>query len=135
MIVDTSAVMAVLEREPEGDAVAEALAVSPATRISAVTLVELTAVVQRYGRVEVHRKVDRLLQTWGVETVPFDSEQSRIARQAYRDYGRGSGHPAQLNLGDCFSYALATVTGDPLLYVGQDFAATDIPPALPKAPG
>lgn len=130
MIVDTSAVMAVVAQEPGGDAVEEALATSPASQMSAATLVELTAVLQRYGRVEVHRMVDRLLGVWDVEIVPFDAEQARIAQQAYRDYGRGSGHAAALNLGDCFSYALATVTGRPLLYVGKDFAATDIPSAL-----
>ncbi len=130
MIVDTSAVMAVIEQEPEGVAIEEALVASGSSQMSAATLVELTAVLQRYRRVEVHRMVDRLLDVWGVEVVPFDAAQARIAQQAYRDYGRGSGHPAALNLGDCHSYALATVSGRPLLYVGEDFARTDIPSAL-----
>lgn len=131
VIVDTSAVMAVIEQEPEGAAVEEVLAASGSAQMSAASLVELTAVLQRYGRVEVHRMVDRLLDAWGVEIVAFDATQARIAQQAYRDYGRGSGHPAALNLGDCFSYALATVSGRPLLYVGEDFGRTDIPSALP----
>ena len=80
----------------------------------------------------MHRQVDRLLDAWGVELASFDADQARVAQQAYRDYGRGSGHPAQLNLGDCFSYALATVADEPLLYVGDDFAHTDIPSALDR---
>lgn len=129
MIVDTSAVMAVIEEEQGHEEVAGLLAAGGG-RISAATLVELTAVVQRYGRPEVHRMVDRLLAAWQVEIAPFDAAQARIAQQAYRDFGRGSGHRAALNLGDCFSYALATAQNEELLFVGEDFAATDIPAAL-----
>jgi ribonuclease VapC len=74
--------------------------------------------------------VDRLLRAYEIQIVPFDEEQARVAAQAYRDYGRGSGHPAGLNLGDTYSYALAHVTGEPLLFVGDDFVHTDIRPVL-----
>lgn len=131
MIVDTSAVMAVIEGEPGSEDIV-ALLQRGNGRMSAATVVELTAVLQRYGRPEVHRMVDRLLSTWQVEIAPFDAAQARIAQQAYRDFGRGSGHPAGLNLGDCFSYALATAADESLLYVGDDFSATDVPTALPR---
>lgn len=64
------------------------------------------------------------------EVVPVDADHVRVARAAYRDFGRGSGHPAKLNLGDCFSYALASITGEPLLYKGDDFGYTDVRSAL-----
>lgn len=72
-----------------------------------------------------------MIDQLGIETVPFDAEQAVSATRAYRDFGRGSGHPAGLNLGDCYAYALADVTGEPLLYVGDDFSHTDIPAACP----
>ena len=72
----------------------------------------------------------RCWSSFGIEVVPVTDEQARIARQAYRDYGRGSGHPANLNFGDCFSYALAAERREPLLYVGDDFGHTDIRSAL-----
>jgi ribonuclease VapC len=75
--------------------------------------------------------VDRLLDDYGIRIEPFDTDQARVAAQAYRDYGRGSGHPARLNLGDSYSYALAYVTGEPLLYRGDDFTRTDIRSAGP----
>jgi ribonuclease VapC len=101
--------------------------------MSAATAAELTAVLMRYGDVAIHGFAERTLADWGVEIVPFDAQQSRVAQQAYRDYGRGSGHPARLNMGDCYSYALAAVLREPLLYVGDDFVHTDIPSA--DAPG
>ena len=70
--------------------------------------------------------VDRLLAAYGIEIETFDAEQARIAAQAYRDYGRGSGHRAQLNVGDSYSYALAHVAGEPLLFLGDDFIHTDL---------
>lgn len=77
-----------------------------------------------------HTYVDRLLAAWRIQVVPLTVEQARLARAAYRDYGRGSGHPARLNLGDCFAYALAADTGQSLLFKGDDFMHTDIPQAL-----
>lgn len=75
------------------------------------------------------RRVERLIGQLGIMTVSFDAEQAASATRAYREFGRGSGHPAGLNLGDCYSYALAAVTGEPLLYIGDDFSHTDITPA------
>ena len=86
--------------------------------------------MHRRGRPEVNRNVDRLLDAYDIEIEPLDANQARVAGQAYRDYGRGSGHPARLNLGDTFSYALAAVTGEPLLYRGDDFSHTDLRPAI-----
>ena len=71
-----------------------------------------------------------MLAEFGVETIAFDAEQARLASDAYRDYGRGSGHPANLNLGDCYSYALAAQRNEPLLFVGDDFTHTDLESAL-----
>ncbi|ALJ19162.1 type II toxin-antitoxin system VapC family toxin [Microbacterium sp. No. 7] len=130
MIIDTSAIVAVIDGETDAEAVARCISSAPRLAISAATLVELTGVLMRYRRPELHAAVDRRLADWGVEVVPFDAEQSRVARQAYRDYGRGSGHPARLNLGDCYSYALAAITGDDLLFVGDDFTHTDVRSAL-----
>jgi len=130
MIVDTSAIVAILNGEPDSEVLLRALATDPDPKISAATTVELFAVSgARQGARETER-VDAFLENFHVRTVPFDETQARLARAAYRDYGRGSGHPAHLNLGDCYSYALAAATGEPLLFVGCDFAATDITPAL-----
>lgn len=98
--------------------------------MSAGNHLELGMVVDRCGDPALSRQVDKLLRTWGVVVEPVTADQTQIARGAHRDFGRGSGHPARLNFGDCFAYALATQTGQPLLYVGNDFAATDLPPAL-----
>lgn len=130
MILDTSAIVAVIDDETYADAIAERIAAAPRLAMSAATLVELTGVLMRYARPELHAAVERRLSGWGVEIVPFDADQARVAQQAYRDYGRGSGHPARLNLGDCYSYALAVVARDELLYVGDDFSRTDVRSAL-----
>jgi ribonuclease VapC len=76
------------------------------------------------------RRLDDLLRAAGLAVEPVTEAQARIAREAYRDFGKGSGHPAQLNFGDCFAYALAKVTGEPLLFKGNDFSQTDIASAL-----
>ena len=126
MIVDTSAIVAIARGEAGARAIKEALANSSDSRISAPNYVELCAVMQLRDRPEIGRLVDRLLDDYGIRVEPFDAEQARVAAQAYRDYGRGSGHPARLNLGDTYSYALAHVTGEPLLYRGDDFTHTDV---------
>lgn len=131
MIVDTSAIVAIALGEPGAQEAKEALARSATSRMSAPSYVELCAVVQRTNRPEIGRLVDRLLAAYGVEIEAFDADQARVAAQAYRDYGRGSGHPARFNLGDTYSYALATVTGEPLLFRGDDFGHTDIRSATP----
>ena len=126
MIVDTSAVVSIVLGEPGCDRLAALLLSGTDLQMAAPTLVELSAVLARRLRPEDQRRVEELMRAWGIEVVAFDGEQASVAAAAYRDYGRGSGHPANLNLGDCFSYALARVSGEPLLYVGNDFSHTDI---------
>jgi len=130
MILDTSAIVAILRGEPDSGALTDAILSDAAPKISAATAVELYAVADGRGQPAQARRVDALLEALNVQLVPFDAAQARLARAAYRDFGRGSGHPARLNLGDCFSYALAAQTGEPLLFVGHDFTATDLRPAL-----
>ncbi len=130
MIIDSSAVVAVVQDEPVGPAVLAALRAarrsgSP-TSLSSATFVELGVVVDGRRNPVLSRRVDDLLRDAAVDVVPFDADQARVARQAYRDFGKGSGHPARLNLGDCFSYALASVRREPLLFVGDDFTHTDV---------
>lgn len=126
MIVDTSAIVALLRDEPGADALAMAILADPSPKMSAATAVELYAVADVRGAPAEARRVDALLKKLGIRLVPFDDTQAAIAREAYRDFGRGSGHSAKLNLGDTFAYALATHTGEPLLYVGDDFSRTDV---------
>ena len=126
MIVDTSAIIAIALNEPERERLVDALVDAAAPNISAATLVEVAAVLVRRMAPEDFRRVERLIAQLGIETVPFDAEQAAGATRAYREFGRGSGHPAGLNLGDCHAYALADVTGEPLLYIGDDFCHTDI---------
>jgi ribonuclease VapC len=130
VILDTSAVCAVAFDEAEGPALLECIEAAEHLRISAATVVELMAVLARSGRPEVGRRVERLLAAWEVDVAPFDAAQAQVASQAYRDYGRGSGHRAALNLGDCYSYALAVTVGEPLLFLGDDFPHTDVEVAL-----
>ena len=130
MIIDSSAVVAVVQDEPEGTAVLAALRAArlggARTLLSAATSVELGIVVDGRHNPVLSRRVEDLLRDAAVDVVPFDADQARVARQAYRDFGKGSGHPARLNLGDCFSYALASVRREPLLFVGDDFTHTDV---------
>ncbi|MDR0592977.1 MAG: type II toxin-antitoxin system VapC family toxin [Bifidobacteriaceae bacterium] len=130
MIVDTSAIVAILHGEPAAEACLEALAGDSAPKMSAATAVELYAVADSRGLPAQARRVDALLLKLRIEIVPFDQAQAGLARDAYRDFGKGSGSPARLNLGDCFAYALAAQTLEPLLFVGDDFTHTDLVPAL-----
>ncbi|MCL2784228.1 MAG: type II toxin-antitoxin system VapC family toxin [Propionibacteriaceae bacterium] len=130
MIVDTSAILAILKGEPNRIDLVKAILADPDPKISAATLVELFAVTDVRGQPNQSRRVDNLLRLLRISVVPFDQDQARIAREAYRDFGRGSGYQAKLNLGDCFSYALAAQLSEPLLYVGQDFSATDLDSGL-----
>jgi ribonuclease VapC len=125
MVVDTSALIALLSMEPESARLAVALE-SDATRlISAATVVEAGLVIEaRYGPVG-GRELDLLIAKAGLSTEAVTAEQADVARDAWRRYGKGR-HSAGLNFGDCFSYALAKVTGEPLLYKGDDFTHTDI---------
>ena len=126
MIVDTSAVVAILYAEPERDALTLSLLRATVRGMSAGSLIELTAVLTRRGLPGAVAKADALLAMLAIEIEPVTVEQARIGQDAYQRYGRGTGHVANLNFGDCFAYALAKDTGRPLLYKGRDFAATDI---------
>lgn len=129
MVIDTSALMAILCNEADATHFEAALE-SDATRlISAATLLETSIVIEaRFGEAG-GRELDLLIHKAQIEVEPFDQEQTEIAREAYRTYGKGR-HPAALNFGDCFAYALSVVRGEPLLYKGDDFSKTDIKSAL-----
>jgi ribonuclease VapC len=130
MIVDTSAVIAILRNEPEAAACAQAIADASVRRISAVNFVETAAVIDGSRDPIASRRLDDLLREAQVVIEAVTQAQAGVARDAYRDFGRGSGHPARLNLGDCFSYALAKTIDEPLLFKGDDFAHTDIESVL-----
>lgn len=130
MIVDSSALIAILRDEPAAEVYAFALAAESRPTISAANYLE-TAIVIDAGRDPVSsRRVDELCAAAGLVIAPVTAEHAAIARAAYRDFGKGSGHPAQLNFGDCFAYALAKERGDVLLFKGMDFTETDIVPAV-----
>lgn len=126
MIVDTSAIVAILLREPEARGLERCLAAARSRLMSAATYAELCAVVDGKRDPVLSAALDQVLEAVGIEIVPLSARQARLAREAYQRFGRGSGHPARLNLGDCFAYALARDTGEPLLFKGRDFAQTDI---------
>ncbi len=126
MIIDTSALIAILRNEPDALRFAEAIEAAGERRISAATYVELGAVIDGARDPVASRRVDELLAAASIDIEPVTEEQARIAREAYRDFGKGSGHAANLNFGDCFAYAAARATGQPLLFKGQDFTRTDI---------
>jgi ribonuclease VapC len=130
MIIDTSALVAILRDEPEAMACARAIENATSRRVSAASFVEAAIVIDGSRDPVASRKFDDVFKEAKLVIEPVTEPQARIAREAYRDFGKGSGHPAQLNFGDCFAYALAKVTGEPLLYKGDDFTHTDIAPAL-----
>jgi len=126
MIIDTSAIIAILREEDEARRFAAAIEAASVRRISAATYVEVGAVIDRARDPVASRLVDELLATAGIVVEAVTAAQARIAREAYRDFGKGSGHAAGLNFGDCFAYALARATGEPLLYKGDDFSHTGV---------
>lgn len=130
MIVDTSAVIAVLLDEPERGRMVDALLSAPVVRISEATYVETGVVIDGPRDPVLSRKLDGFMEEFAIEPIAVDRRQAGIARQAYRDFGKGSGHPARLNFGDCCSYALAVALGEPLLFKGDDFGHTDVRKAL-----
>ncbi len=132
--IDTSALVAILRDEPDAGRYALAIEQAADRRISAATYVEVGAVIDGARDPVASRRVDELLQVAGIVIEPVTAEHARRAREAYRDFGRGSGHPARLNFGDCCSYALATSTGDALLFKGDDFALTDVTQQLVRPP-
>ena len=131
MIIDTSALIAILRDEPEALFCARAIENAASRRISAANFVEAAAVIDGSRDPVASRRFDDLFREAQLSIEPVTEAQARVAREAYRDFGKGSGHPAGLNLGDCFAYALAKVSGEPLLFKGQDFSKTDIK-AVPR---
>ncbi len=125
MIIDTSAVMAILFGETGAECYDEAIAGTPGGRMSVVSFLEAAIVLEsRSGAVAGH-ELDAFLQEAKIALVPVTLEHAHAARRAWRRFGKGN-HPAGLNFGDCFAYALAEVSGEPLLFKGRDFALTDI---------
>ena len=131
MIVDTSAIIAILRDEPKALPCAQAIARATERRVSAVTFVEAAVVIDASRDPVATRRFDDFMREAGISVEAVTKVQAQIARDAYRDFGKGSGHPAQLNFGDCFAYALARETGESLLFIGDDFRHTDIVSVLP----
>ncbi len=125
MVIDTSALVAILFGEPEAERFAASIADDPSRLISAASLLETSIVVESELGEAGGRELDLLVLTTGIEVVPFSLDHLRIARHAYRTYGKGR-HPAGLNFGDCFAYALSRTTGEALLCKGDDFTRTDV---------
>jgi ribonuclease VapC len=125
MIVDASAIIAILRGEDDEPALARALEEAPVRRISAATYVEAAIVTDSNRNPVLSRRFDDLLRHSAIVIEPVTAEQAVIARDAYRDFGKGR-HRAGLNFGDCFAYALAKVMGEPLLFKGDDFRHTDV---------
>jgi len=132
MILDTSALLAILFDESDAEPYARAIVAAEVPRISAANFVEAAIVIEAQTKNTSSRQLDALMRRAGIAIEPVTEEQAHIARQAYTDFGKGR-HPASLNFGDCFAYALAKTTGEPLLFKGHDFAKTDIKPALSKS--
>jgi len=129
MVVDTSALVAILDGEPERRTFIEAIEAADSRHMSVATFVEISVVIEaRYGAEGV-RDLDRFMSRAGIELVAVDAEQGQIARGAFSRFGKGR-HRAALNYGDCFSYALSTALGEPLLSKGADFIHTDVALAM-----
>lgn len=126
MIVDSSALVEIIRHQPAAEACARAIESAPMCRISAATYVEAAIVADRCRDPVIRHQFDELLRLTPVRIEPVTEAQARMARDAYRDFGKGGGHPARLNFGDCFSYALAKALNEPLLFVGNDFLHTDV---------
>jgi ribonuclease VapC len=125
MVLDTSALLAILMAEPEAEGFAVAIEHDPIRLISAGSMLETAIVAESRWGDAGGRELDLFLFKAGISVMPVDGEQVEIARQAFRLFGKGR-HPAGLNFGDCFAYALSRVSGQPLLFKGDDFAHTDL---------
>ena len=126
MVVDTSALIAIILAEPEAASFTLAIEADEIRLISAVILLEASVVMEWRTGAAGADELERLVQHLGLSVEAFDAEQARAAQTAYRRYGKGR-HPARLNLTDCCSYALAVTSGEPLLFKGNDFSQTDVP--------
>jgi ribonuclease VapC len=133
VIIGTSALIAILRAEDDDSEMALAIERAQARRISAAGYLETAVAIDASRDPIASRRFDELVETAELRVEPVTHDQARIARDAYRDFGKGSGHKAGLNFGDCFAYALAKSTGEALLFKGNDFGHTDITPALPAA--
>ena len=125
MVIDTSAVIAILFGEREAERFSTEIEIDPTRLMSAASVLEACLVVDREMGEQGNRELDILLLKAGIEIIAFNGEQLRVARHAFREYGKGR-HAAGLNFGDCFSYALSRTSGEPLLFKGDDFAKTDV---------
>lgn len=135
LVVDTSAVVAALTEEPGHRQIKEQLSHVDQRLMSAATLVELGIVIEsRYGDAGA-LLVDRFIRDAAIDVVPLSAEHAQRAREAWRRFGKGRGHPAQLNLSDCYTYALADAENCPILCTGKDFAAAELPVMLPTDEG
>ena len=130
MIVDSSALLAILRDEPEGLACAREIEAAESRRISAANFLETAIVIDGSRDPVASRRFDDLVREAGLVIEAVTEAQARNARDAYRDFCKGTGHPAQLNFGDVFAYALAKATGEKLLFKGGDFGHTDVARAL-----
>ena len=130
MIIDTSALVAILGQEEDAEVYASAIVATPTRTISAANYLECAIVLDNRLNPLSGRGFDQFLLEAGIAITSVTPELARVARSAYRDFGRGSGHPARLDLGDCFAYALAIESNQPLLYKGDDFGHTDVRSAL-----
>jgi ribonuclease VapC len=130
VIIDSSAVVAILKDEPDRETLLGAMLSSDRPRMSAASYLETAIVVDGLGDPVKSRRLDQILDSLGVEIVDVTARQARLARLAYRDFGKGSGHRAGLNFGDVFAYALAVDFDEPLLFKGEDFAHTGVLSAL-----
>ena len=128
MVIDASAILAILLEEADASVYASAMADSPTCLISAASLVETSLIALRLRAPDPIAALDTLIDALAIEVIPVDRDQAMLAREAFRRFGKGR-HKAALNFGDCFSYALAKHTGQPLLFKGDDFSQTDIPAA------
>ncbi len=129
MVVDTSALLAILLAEDDAGRFARAMEQADRCSLSAASYLEAALVIDNRGDAVASREFDRLIRRAGIAIEPVSVDQAQIARQAYRDFGKGR-HPAGLNFGDCLAYALAKSLDEPLLFKGGDFAQTDIEAAL-----
>ena len=125
MIIDTSAVLAIMFGESDAQSFEKAIVESPRSRMSVVSFLEAAIVLESRGGPDAGHELDTFPEDAGIELVPVTYAHAAGARQAWRRFGRGN-HPAGLNFGDCFAYALAVATSEPLLFKGQDFALTDV---------
>lgn len=132
MIIDSSAIMAILLAEPEADELSRRLLAAPQRRMCAATLLELAIVVDRERNPEAARDLEELMSKAGIELIPFTPAHAERARIAYRRIGKGN-HPARLNFGDCIAYATAELAGEPLLFKGDDFSHPEVRAELASA--